>query len=102
MNNWEIPPQRGHMDLPTGIYLQTMTGRQIEERLRANDLIIVPVGIMAVVKLIPSEVMDEHRAAAAKISERPVSRSGAAVILLIWLASVTLIGWLAYRAFAKR
>jgi len=32
------------MDLPTGIYLQTMTGKQVEERLKENDLIIVPVG----------------------------------------------------------
>jgi len=64
-----------------------------------DDLIIVPLGIIAVVKLIPPEVMAEHRVAAAKISEKPVSRSGAIIIVLIWLASMALIGWLFYRAF---
>src|SRR5215475_7902836 len=38
-----------------------------------DDLIIVPLGIIAVVKLIPPKVMAEHRVAAAKISEKPVS-----------------------------
>jgi len=32
------------MDLPTGIYYQTMSGHQIKERLASNDLIIIPVG----------------------------------------------------------
>jgi uncharacterized membrane protein YkvA (DUF1232 family) len=35
-----------------------------------DDLIIVPLGIVAVVKLIPPEIMAEHRAAAAMASER--------------------------------
>src|SRR6202521_6399317 len=39
-----------------------------------DDLIIVPLGIMAVVKLIPPEIMAEHRAAAAMVAERPMSR----------------------------
>src|ERR1700756_3350570 len=45
-----------------------------------DDLIIVPLGILAVVKLIPPEIMAEHRAAAAIASERPISRAAAAVI----------------------
>jgi creatinine amidohydrolase/Fe(II)-dependent formamide hydrolase-like protein len=32
------------MDGPTGIYMQTMTGRQLRERLEQNDLIILPLG----------------------------------------------------------
>jgi creatinine amidohydrolase/Fe(II)-dependent formamide hydrolase-like protein len=44
MSKWQIPPRGGHMDLASGIYYQTMTGRQAKERLKANDLIIVPVG----------------------------------------------------------
>jgi len=44
MSKWEFPPKTGHMELPTGIYYQTMTGKQIEERLKKNDLIIIPVG----------------------------------------------------------
>jgi uncharacterized membrane protein YkvA (DUF1232 family) len=36
-----------------------------------DDLVIVPIGILAVVKLIPAEVMIESRAAAALAAERP-------------------------------
>ena len=41
-----------------------------------DDLITVRLGILAVVKLIPPEIMAEHRAAAAVASERPTSRAG--------------------------
>jgi creatinine amidohydrolase/Fe(II)-dependent formamide hydrolase-like protein len=44
MGTWEIPPKGGHMELPDGIYFQTMNGRQVQERLKENDLIIIPVG----------------------------------------------------------
>src|ERR1700675_3206627 len=62
-----------------------------------DDLIIVPLGIVAVVKLIPPEIMAEHRAAAAIASEKPISRTAAAVIIAIWIASMALVGWLGYR-----
>ena len=32
MTEWQIPPDGGHMDRATGIYYQTMTGKQIEDR----------------------------------------------------------------------
>jgi creatinine amidohydrolase len=44
MSKWTIPPEGGHMDKPTGIYFQTMTKRDVEERLKKNDILIVPVG----------------------------------------------------------
>ena len=44
MSNWELPPKGGHQDLPDGIYLQTMTWKQIQERLQKDDLLIVPIG----------------------------------------------------------
>ena len=44
MGKWEIPPRGGQMDLPSGVYYQTMTGHQVKERLKKNDLIIIPVG----------------------------------------------------------
>ena len=64
-----------------------------------DDAVIVPLGILAVVKLIPSDVMAESRAAAACAAEKPVSRTAAFVIVLIWAASIALTGWLAYRYF---
>jgi len=41
-----------------------------------DDVIIVPLGILAVVKLIPPEVMAEHRALAAAAQDRPVRGRG--------------------------
>jgi uncharacterized membrane protein YkvA (DUF1232 family) len=64
-----------------------------------DDLVIVPLGILAVVKLIPPEIMAESRAAAALAAERPVSRTAAVVIALIWAASIALTAWLGYRFF---
>ncbi|MCV3209938.1 YkvA family protein [Mesorhizobium sp. YC-39] len=64
-----------------------------------DDAIIVPLGILAVVKMIPPEVMAEHRAAAALAAERPVSKTAAVVIASVWGASVALAAWLGYRYF---
>ncbi|MDE2610554.1 MAG: DUF1232 domain-containing protein [Burkholderiales bacterium] len=50
-----------------------------------DDLIIVPLGIMLVVRLIPLEVMNEHRKSAAKATERPVSRMAAGLFIVIWI-----------------
>jgi creatinine amidohydrolase/Fe(II)-dependent formamide hydrolase-like protein len=44
MSNWTLPPKGGHFDKPDKIYLQTMTKKDMEERLAKNDILIVPVG----------------------------------------------------------
>ena len=67
-----------------------------------DDVIIVPLGILLVIRLIPPEIMAEHRALAAAAQERPVSRTAAGIIASIWVASVALTGWLAYRYFFAR
>jgi hypothetical protein len=59
------------------------------------------LGILAVVQLIPPEIMEEHRATAAIVSERPVSRTGAVIIVLIWIASIAIVAWLGYRYFGR-
>jgi len=64
-----------------------------------DDVIIVPLGILAVVKLIPPEIMAEHRALAAAAQDRPVSRTAAMVIGIVWAACIALTGWLCYRFF---
>jgi uncharacterized membrane protein YkvA (DUF1232 family) len=65
-----------------------------------DDVVIVPLGIWAVVKLIRPHIMAESRAAAARAADRPVSRVAALVIALIWAASIALTGWLGYRYLA--
>src|SRR5688572_28711297 len=55
-----------------------------------DDVIIVPLGILAVVKMIPPKVMAEHRTAAALPGDRPSSQTAAVVIACIWAASASL------------
>jgi uncharacterized membrane protein YkvA (DUF1232 family) len=64
-----------------------------------DDLVIVPLGILAVLRLIPPEIMAENRAAAARCAERPVSRTACAAIALVWAASIALVGWVAYEHY---
>jgi uncharacterized membrane protein YkvA (DUF1232 family) len=62
-----------------------------------DDLIIVPLGIALVIKLIPPEIMAEHRALAMAAGDRPVSRQAAAVIVVIWMLAIGATVWLATR-----
>ena len=64
-----------------------------------DELVILPVAILFVIKLIPPEVMAEHRAAAGSVKVAPRSAAAAVVIVLIWLTAITGAGWLAYRYF---
>jgi uncharacterized membrane protein YkvA (DUF1232 family) len=60
-----------------------------------DDIILVPAGVALVVRLIPPDVMAEHRATAAAAQDRPVSRTAAAVIVAIWILALGLTLWLA-------
>lgn len=49
MSKWQIPPKQevkvaGYMDSEEPIYMQNMNMKQAEERLKKNDVIIIPVG----------------------------------------------------------
>jgi uncharacterized membrane protein YkvA (DUF1232 family) len=46
-----------------------------------DDVILVPLGILAVVKLILPDVLAESRAAAALAADRPTNRTAAFVIV---------------------
>ena len=64
-----------------------------------DDLVIVPLGILLVIRLIPAEVLAEHRAAAeARQAARPVSYAAAAFMASMWIiAAVALFWWLERR-----
>lgn len=57
-----------------------------------DDLLIVPLGIMAVIRLVPGELFAQFRTEAAAVAQKPVSKAGLAVIVLIW-AVCALIVW---------
>lgn len=63
-----------------------------------DDLVIVPLGILLVVRLVPKALMIEFRERAERDGVRPRSRSGLYAILFCWFATATCISWYAYRA----
>ena len=58
-----------------------------------DDLIILPLGILLAVRLVPADLMEEYRAAATRLGNRPASKAGMVAILAIWLASAGLAVW---------
>lgn len=60
-----------------------------------DDLVIVPLGLLLVLRRVPAEVLDDARQRAAAAATRPVSRAMAAIIVVVWIASLTALGaWL--------
>jgi uncharacterized membrane protein YkvA (DUF1232 family) len=60
-----------------------------------DDIVIVPLGILLIVRLIPVGLMDEFRIEAARRTERPTSRAGAVIIAILWVAALALTAcWL--------
>jgi uncharacterized membrane protein YkvA (DUF1232 family) len=58
-----------------------------------DEVILLPLAIKLMVRLIPPEIMAEHRAKAAMIPRR-TSRAGAAIVIAIWIAFAALLIWL--------
>jgi len=50
-----------------------------------DELLLVPLGVLAVRAMIPASVLAECRAMAAQVSEKPSSRVAAVIIVVIWL-----------------
>jgi uncharacterized membrane protein YkvA (DUF1232 family) len=59
-----------------------------------DELVLIPLGVMAVQRMIPDEVLAECRVRAAQLERKPRSWVGAAVIVAIWLAiAVAALFW---------
>lgn len=61
-----------------------------------DDLIIVPAGLFLAVRLIPIDLLAEFRAQADRMSARPTSRAGLAIIVSIWIAVAAGLSWWAW------
>ena len=59
-----------------------------------DDLVIVPLGILLVVKLIPPSLMAEFREQALRQAERPTSKAAALVIIALWIVAFTWVLWI--------
>jgi uncharacterized membrane protein YkvA (DUF1232 family) len=58
-----------------------------------DDVILLPLAIWLATRLVPPDLMAEHRAAAARAEGQPVSRAGAAFIATLWLLAAGAPVW---------
>ncbi|UXN60908.1 YkvA family protein [Phyllobacterium zundukense] len=58
-----------------------------------DEIILLPLGIMLVVRMIPPEVMAEHREKATAMEDRPTSRGAAIAIVVIWVSALAFTVW---------
>jgi uncharacterized membrane protein YkvA (DUF1232 family) len=61
-----------------------------------DDLVIVPLGILLVVKLVPPDIMAEHRVRALALREHPRGTVAAVAVVVIWIAVAAGAGWLVW------
>lgn len=64
-----------------------------------DDLILIPLGVALAVRMIPPQVLAECREKAREMTDRPVSRVAAVVVVSVWVALAALAVWLVSRAF---
>lgn len=63
-----------------------------------DDIVLVPLGLAAVVRLTPPAVLESARLQAQRAASRPVSYAAAAFIVLVWAAMSGLFMWWALQA----
>lgn len=60
-----------------------------------DDAVLLPLGLMAIKRLIPIEVLADHRAKVALGARLPASRRAAAVVVALWLVgAVAIVVWI--------
>ena len=58
-----------------------------------DDLLIVPLGLLLVIRLLPPEVLAQSREKASTLLSRPRSYAAAACMVGIWLLCIVAIGY---------
>ena len=64
-----------------------------------DDAIVLPLGVLLMVRLIPREIMAEHRLSATRLADSPSSRTASVIIAVTWLSISAVSAWFAYRYF---
>ncbi|GAA4857426.1 DUF1232 domain-containing protein [Luteimonas vadosa] len=60
-----------------------------------DDLVLVPLGVMLVVRLTPASVVARAQAQADTAADKPASRTAAAVVVVVWLGAIAWFAWAA-------
>jgi len=63
-----------------------------------DDFLLVPLGLWLAVRLIPADVMQDCRSRGAELAERPISKTAAVVVVIIWLAVLAVAGRVVYKS----
>ena len=58
-----------------------------------DDVILLPLGIMLVIKLTPTMVIEASRAKASEMTAKPVSSVAAAVVIFVWPLCAGVFGY---------
>lgn len=61
-----------------------------------DDLILAPLGILAVLAMIPRDVLEDLRKRAGEHGDQPVSRVAVTAVVAVWLAVAAALVWWAW------
>ncbi|MEW5827134.1 MAG: 3-dehydro-scyllo-inosose hydrolase [Candidatus Bipolaricaulota bacterium] len=85
MAKWELPPKGGHMDRASNVYFQNMTGRAVRERLKVDDILLIPVGSTEAHG--DGAPYGEDTFLVTRMAEKVAERTGCTVAQPIWYGS---------------
>ena len=85
MSKWNLPPDGGHLDKADGIYLQNMSIVEIRERVKENDVIIIPVG--STENHGPAACIGEDTFLVTRMAELVAQKTGCTVAQPTWYGS---------------
>jgi 3-dehydro-scyllo-inosose hydrolase len=85
MSKWTIPAKGGHMENDTGVYFQNMTNLEVAERLKTNDVLLIPVG--STENHGPSAPFGEDTYLDTRLCEQIAVATGCTVAQPIWYGS---------------
>ena len=91
MGEWVFPPDGGRMEKAEGLYLQTMNMTQIRERLKTNDLIIIPVGSTECHGA--GQPLGEDTFLVTRMAEQVALKTGCTIAEPVWYGSILPITW---------
>jgi uncharacterized membrane protein YkvA (DUF1232 family) len=66
-----------------------------------DEALLLPLGIWAVRRMIPAEVMAEHRASVAAGTQLPPNRTAAAIIVGLWIVGIAVSGMWAWDRYVR-
>jgi creatinine amidohydrolase len=84
MSKWDFPKE-GQMDKANGLYLQTMTMKEINQRLKVNDILIVPIG--STENHGPSACIGEDTFLVTRMAELIAEKAGCTISEPVWFGS---------------